>query len=182
MEGSASPPLLRVRPAKPGDVPALYRMKLELTRSEGSEAVLVATERDWLRDGFGPDARFRSLIAEQAGGAVGMATYSEVYMTALGGVVFSIQDLYVDPARRKLGAGRALVAAVAAAAVERGVPLIQLNVADTNPARKFYRRLGFQHLRDCLTYAIGGAPMMTLALTGAPSPTGSLPEGTMPAS
>ncbi|MGO8919946.1 MAG: N-acetyltransferase family protein [Stellaceae bacterium] len=163
MEGSSSP-TLRIRPARPGDVPALFRMKLDLTRAEGNEVVLVATERDWLRDGFGPDARFRSFLAEQAATAIGMVTYSEVYMTALGGVVFSIQDLYVDPARRKLGAGRALVTEVAAAAIERGAPLIQLNVLDSNPARQFYRRLGFQHLRPCLTYAIGGGPMLTLAL------------------
>ncbi len=164
MEGSASRPTLRVRPAKPGDVPTLFRMKLDLARSEGNEGVLVATERDWLRDGFGPDARFRSFLAELAATTIGMVTYSEVYMTALGGAVFSIQDLYVDPARRKLGAGRALVTEVAAAAIERGVPLIQLNVLDSNPARKFYHRLGFRHLRPCLTYAIGGAPMLTLAL------------------
>ncbi len=168
MEGSASPPIVRVRPAMPGDVPALFRMKRELTHAEGNDAILVATERDWLRDGFGPDARFRSFLAEQAATPIGMITYSDVYMTALGGVVFSIQDLYVDPARRKLGAGRALVTEVAAAAIERGVPLIQLNVLDSNPARKFYRRLGFQHLRPCLTYAVGGAPMLLLAL----------PEGT----
>jgi ribosomal protein S18 acetylase RimI-like enzyme len=164
MEGSASPPILRVRPAKPGDVPELYRMKLELTRSEGDEAVLLATERDFLRDGFGPDARFRSFLAEHAGVAVGMAIYSEIYITALGGVVFSIQDLYVDPARRRLGAGRALVTAIAGVAAERGIPLIQLNVLDSNPARKFYHRLGFRHLRECLIYAIGGAPMLTLAV------------------
>jgi len=170
MEGSASRPTLRVRPAKPGDVPTLFRMKLDLARAEGNESVMVATERDWLRDGFGPDARFRSFLAEQATTAIGMITYSEVYMTALGGVVFSIQDLYVEPAQRKLGAGRALVIEVAAAAVERGVPLIQLNVLDSNPARKFYRRLGFQHLRQCLTYAIGGAPMLTLALPGTAAP------------
>jgi len=164
MEGSASSPLLRVRPARPGDVPTLFRMKLALARAEGNEAVVVATEREWLRDGFGPDARFRSFLAEQSGGAVGMITYSDVYMTALGGVVFSIQDLYVEPGRRQLGAGRALVTAVAAAAVERGVPLIQLNVENANAARKFYRRLGFQHLRECLTYVIGGEPLLTLAL------------------
>ena len=166
MEGSISPPL-RVRPARPADVPALFRMKLELTRSEGNEAVLRATERDWQRDGFGPNARFRCYVAEQAGAPVGMVTYSEVYMTALADVVFSIQDLYVDPARRKLGAGRALVTAVAAAAVQQGVPLIQLNVLDGNAARKFYRRLGFQHLRECLTYAIGGEPLLNLALPAA---------------
>jgi ribosomal protein S18 acetylase RimI-like enzyme len=169
MEGSTAPPL-RVRPAKPGDVPTLYRMKLALARAEGDEAVLVASERDWLRDGFGPDARFRSVLAEEGTTALGMATYSEVYLTGLGGMIFSLQDLYVDPAQRKRGTGRALVAAVAAAAVERGVPLIQLNVLDTNPARAFYRSLGFQHLGECLTYAIGGAPMLTLARATAASP------------
>ena len=164
MDGSASPPVLRVRPARPGDVPTIYRMKLDLTRSEGNEAVLRASERDWLRDGFGPTARFRCYVAEQAGVAVGMVTYSEVYMTGLADVVFSIQDLWIDPGRRRLGAARALVTAVAAAAVQQGVPLIQLYVQDDNPAQKFYRRLGFQHLEQCFTYVIGGEPLLNLAL------------------
>lgn len=50
------------------------------------------------------------------------------------------------------------------AAVEKGIPLIQLNVHENNPARRFYRRLGFGHLRECLTYAIGGQAMLQLAL------------------
>ena len=139
-------------------------MKLALARAEDNEAVLRATERDWLRDGFGRDARFRSFVAERQAALVGMITYSEVYLTALGGPVFSVQDLYVEPDCRKLGLGAALMAHVAAAAVENGIPLIQLTVLKSNPARRFYRRLGFGHLRECLTYAIGGQPMLELAL------------------
>src|SRR6201987_2961907 len=48
-------PQFRIRPAKPTDVPALFQMKQTLARAEGNEAVLRASERDWLRDGFGPD-------------------------------------------------------------------------------------------------------------------------------
>lgn len=139
-------------------------MKLELARAEGHGDVLRASERDWARDGFGPDARFRAIIAERGAEPVGMATYSEVYVTALGGAVLSLQDLYVAPGARRLGAGRALVAHVAAAAVGRGLPLLQLNVMAENPARKFYRRLGFGHLSECLTYAVGGEAMLALAL------------------
>jgi len=62
------------------------------------------------------------------------------------------------------------VSAVAAAAIERGIPLIQLTVMDDNPARRFYRCLGFEHLKECLTYAIGGQPMLTLALPTAAAP------------
>jgi ribosomal protein S18 acetylase RimI-like enzyme len=164
MEGSAPASKLRIRPATPADVPDLFRMKRDLASAEGNEGVLRATERDWLRDGFGPAARFRCFVAEQASALIGMVTYSENYMTALGGPIFTIQDLYVAPGRRKLGAGRALLAKVAAAALEGGVPLIELSVLDSNPARKFYRRLGFQHLAECLTYAIGGEPMLALAM------------------
>jgi ribosomal protein S18 acetylase RimI-like enzyme len=140
-------------------------MKRDLAIEEGNEAVLSASERDWLRDGFGPNARFRCFVAEAAGSLIGMVTYSEVYMTARAGPIYSIQDLYVAPGRRELGAGRALVAQVAAAALERGVLLIELIVRDDNPARKFYRRLGFRHLKPCLTYAIGGDPLLALAAT-----------------
>lgn len=164
MEKMSPPAAIRVRPATPGDVPALFRMKQDLAKAEGNEDVVSASERDWLRDGFGSDARFRSFIAEREAVAIGMVTYSEVYMTALGGPIFSIQDLYIEPAARQLGAGGALVAQVAAAAVACGIPLIQLNVLADSPARKFYHHVGFRHLRECLTYAIGGQPMLELAL------------------
>jgi ribosomal protein S18 acetylase RimI-like enzyme len=157
-------PQFRIRPAKPTDVPALFQMKAALARSEGHEEVLRASERDWLRDGFGPNARFRAFVAEAEGRLCGMIVYNPFYMTALGGDVFAIQDLFVEPAMRKLGIGRALIAHVAAVAVDEGVPLIQLVVHEDNAARKFYRRLGFGHLRECLTYALGGQPMLELSL------------------
>jgi ribosomal protein S18 acetylase RimI-like enzyme len=164
MEGSAPPSKLRIRPAIPADIPAVFRMKRDLAVAEGNEGILRATERDWLRDGFGAAARFRCFVAAQGAALIGMVTYSETYMTALGGPIFTIQDLYVAPGRRKLGAGRALLAEVAAAALKEGVPLIELSVLDSNPARKFYRRLGFRHLAECLTYAVGGEPMLALAM------------------
>jgi ribosomal protein S18 acetylase RimI-like enzyme len=154
---------LRIRPARPDDIPAAYAMKRALAVAEGHEGVLRASEQDWRRDAFGPARRFRCIVAEAGATLVGMATYSEVYMTALAAPIFSIQDLYVAPESRRLGAGRGLVAEVAAVALERGIPLIELAVMDKNPARQFYRRLGFQHLEECLTYAVGGEPMLALA-------------------
>jgi ribosomal protein S18 acetylase RimI-like enzyme len=167
MERHSTPTTVGVRPARPGDVPVLLRMKRELAKAEGNEGVLRASEQDWLRDGFGAQARFRCFVAEQEAAIVGMITYSDVYLTALGGAVFSIQDLYVEPAARRIGTGGVLVAQVATVAVEQGIPLVQLTVLPDNAARKFYRRLGFRHLRECLTYAIGGEPMTALALPAA---------------
>jgi ribosomal protein S18 acetylase RimI-like enzyme len=163
-------PQVRVRPAVQADVPAIFAMKRDLARAEGNEAVLSATEGDWLRDGFGPGAQFRCVVAERGGVALGMVTYSEVYMTALAGTVFSIQDLYVAPPARKLGVGRALVAEIARLAVAQGIPLIQLMVHQDSAARRFYRRLGFGYLRECLTYAIGGPPMLELTVAARETP------------
>ena len=55
------------------------------------------------------------------------------------------------------------MAHLSAIAVGQGIPLIQLNVHEDNAARQFYHRAGFQHLRECLTYAIGGGAMRDLA-------------------
>jgi diamine N-acetyltransferase len=116
------------------------------------------------------------LVAESGSTIVGMLTYSEFYLTALADVVLSIQDLFVEPAHRGSGAGRALLATLAAHAVDRRIPLIQLNVQDDNPARQFYRRAGFQHLRGCLTYAVGGRPMQDLAAGAISDPTAVVRE------
>lgn len=94
-----------VRLACPADIPALFRLKQQLARAEGNEGVLRATERGWLRDGFGARAQFTSLVAERDGCIIGMLTYSPVYLTALAGLVLSIQDLFVEPDHRKAGVG-----------------------------------------------------------------------------
>jgi ribosomal protein S18 acetylase RimI-like enzyme len=169
---------LRIRRATPADVPTLFRMKRSLTNAEGYESLLRATESDWLRDGFGVRPQFSALIAEGGGAAIGMLIYSEIYLTALADVVLSIQDLFVEPGHRRLGAGRALLAELAASAIERGIPLIELTVASDSHARPFYDCAGFQHLRQCLTYAVGGQAMRNLAADGAPPAEGMLGSAT----
>lgn len=160
------PASFHVRPAKPADIPALFRLKQRLAADEGNGGVLRATESDWLRDAFGPAPRFRAFLADGNGQVIGMVTFCAIYSTALAGPIFSIQDLFVEATYRTLGAGRTLLARVAEAAIAEGVPLLQLDVRSDNPARSFYRAIGFQHLRDCLTYAIGGEAMLALAATG----------------
>jgi len=152
----------RVRPATPADVPALLRLKRQLAILEHAEFVLRATPQDWLRDGFGPRARFTAFVAEHAGAVVGMVTASERYYTSWAGCTLYIQDVYVEPAWRGRGIGAALLGNVAALALERGSPLVELTVRADNPARRLYGRLGF-HEVECANYVIAGPALTSLA-------------------
>jgi ribosomal protein S18 acetylase RimI-like enzyme len=152
----------RVRPAVPADVPALLRHKRELAILEDAEFVLRATPQDWLRDGFGPRARFTAFVAEHAGAVVGMVTASERYYTGWAGCTLYIQDIHVEPAWRGRGVGAALLGCVATLALERGSPLVELTVREDNPACRLYRRLGF-HQVECSNYVVGGPALADLA-------------------
>lgn len=152
----------RVRPATPADVPELLRLKRQLAILENAEFVLRATAPDWLRDGFGPRARFTAFLAEHAGAVIGMVTASERYYTSWAGCTLYIQDIYVEPAWRGRGIGAALLGCVAALALERGSPLVELTVREDNPARRLYGRLGF-HQVECANYVIAGPALASLA-------------------
>jgi ribosomal protein S18 acetylase RimI-like enzyme len=158
-----------VRLATPADVSDLLRLKRQLAVAEDAEFVLRATEQDWLRDGFGPHARFTAFVAETAGAIVGMVTASERYYTSWAGCTLYIQDIYVDPAWRGRGIGAALLGCVAALALERGSPLVELTVREDNPARGLYGRVGF-HQVQCANYVIAGPALANLAAPVRPRP------------
>jgi GNAT superfamily N-acetyltransferase len=158
----------RVRAAEPHDIPALMRLKRLLAEGEDSVHAVCASEADWLRDGFGPEAGFTAFVADRAGGDVigdiiGMATCSRRKITGWNGPVVFLQDLFVEPAHRAHGVARALMARVAAYASELGSPIVELTVRADNPAQQFYVRAGFQLLPQCLTYVLAGPALTALA-------------------
>ena len=156
-----------VRTAEPRDIPALMRLKRLLAEGEDSAHAVCASEADWLRDGFGPEAGFSAFVADQgddgSGDIIGMATCSRRKITGWNGPVIFLQDLFVEPAHRAHGVARALMARVAAYANELGSPIIELTVRADNPAQQFYLRAGFQLLPQCLTYVLAGPALTALA-------------------
>jgi ribosomal protein S18 acetylase RimI-like enzyme len=156
-------PHASVRPARPADVPSLLAMKRQLAIGEDAECALRATERDWLRDGFGPQARFAAFVAECDGAIVGMVTVSERYYTSWAGCTLYIQDIFVEPAQRGRGIASMLLSRVAAYALERGSPLVELTVREDNPARRLYRRRGFSRV-PAVHYVLAGTALAELAV------------------
>src|SRR6202035_4239926 len=161
-QNSCSAPF-SVRPAQPKDIPALMRLKRLLAQGENALHAVRASEADWLRDGFGPNAGFTAFVAEDFSGVIGMATCSERAVTGWNGPVIFLQDLFVEAHCRQHGVASALMARVAALARDVGSPIVELTVRADNPAQNFYARTGFQPLPHCLTFVLAGPALAALA-------------------
>lgn len=153
----------RLRAAEPADVPALLEMKRKLQVAENSEAALRANPDDWLRDGFGPEAKFAAYVADWAGVPVGMLTCSERYYTSWAGSTLYIQDLYVEAGARRQGIATALLARAAVHAIERKCPIVELTVRRDNPSRRLYEKAGFARVAGCASYVATLQAMSVLA-------------------
>ena len=168
-----------VRPACAADVESIVRMKAQLAAAEDATFSLRWTRADWLREGFGPNARFRVYVAEGAAANVGMVIYSERAYTGWRQPALYIQDLFVEPEWRRHGIGRALLAQVAADAVALKSPMIELTMHAGNPAREFYRCVGFEHIDHCVHFVSAGKGLAMLggvAEERRQSPQGDVPK------
>jgi GNAT superfamily N-acetyltransferase len=117
--------------------------------------------------GFGRRRYFETLICRRAGRPVGFALYFFTYSTFLARPTLYLEDLFVLPAERGAGAGRALLGALARIAVRRGCGRLEWAVLDWNrPAIGFYKRLGAKLHRQWIITRLTGAPLRRLARRG----------------
>jgi GNAT superfamily N-acetyltransferase len=133
-----------IRLATAADVPLILELIRGLADYEKLLHEVVATEADLERTLFGARPYAEVLIAEDDGGApVGFALFFHNYSTFLGRPGIYLEDLFVVPAARGQGLGRALMIAIAKLAVERGCGRFEWAVLDWNvDAIGFYRALG----------------------------------------
>jgi len=140
--------MLIIRPAINSDVPLLLRFSRELAKYERQTDAVVINEETLVRDGFGSQPKFRSLIAEWDGEAVGYALFFGIYSSLKGSGIF-LEDLFVREAFRGRGIGRALLCQVARIARQEGCYGMRWEVLDWNElAIKFYRSLGCEFFNE----------------------------------
>jgi GNAT superfamily N-acetyltransferase len=152
-----------IRFATAADAATVVQMIRALAEYENLSRYVTITEADVLRDGFGERPRFECLLAEVAGAAVGFALFYHTYSTFAGRPELWVEDIFLIEGVRGRGVGRELMARLAAIALERGCTHAALSVLNWNPARAFYRRLGFEHVEDWLSYRIDRAGLVRLA-------------------
>lgn len=118
---------------------ALVRAHLAFERS----SALVPEDWSEVTDAHLRAGRLRIFVAEEEGRAVGYAAVTQELSAWTGQVHAHLDCLYLEAVHRGRGTGRALVAAVAADAGERGMAQVQWQTPVWNaPAVAFYERLG----------------------------------------
>jgi GNAT superfamily N-acetyltransferase len=158
--------MLHIRPAEATDVRVILRLIHALAEYERAPAAVAATEADLLRDGFGDRPLFHVVLAEWDGAAVGFAFYFFNYSTWQGRPGLYLEDLFVEPAYRGWGIGKALLVHLARIAVTRGCGRYQWQVLDWNePAIRFYEAVGARVLREWLPVRVEGEGLARLAAT-----------------
>jgi GNAT superfamily N-acetyltransferase len=153
-----------IRAATASDVESIVAFIRELAEYERLEHEVVATSdsiRQWL---FGARPAAEVLIAEIAGEAVGFALFFTSFSTFLAQPGIYLEDLFVRPAHRGAGIGRALLQRVAELACERGCGRLEWAVLDWNePAIGFYERLGAKAMGEWTTWRVTGEALEVMA-------------------
>lgn len=135
----------------------------ELAEFEHELHLVKITEDVLAREGFGPNPKFRALIAEWEGQVAGYACIFDYFSTWAGRGLF-LEDLFVRESFRGLGIGKALLAAVARIAVNEHCYGIHWEVLDWNEkAIELYKALGAEFRDQWRPVMLSGEALERLA-------------------
>lgn len=153
-----------IRPATPADVPTIARLIRDLAEYERLLHKVVLKETDLHEHLFGEKRYAEVLLVEEAGAVVGFALFLHNYSTFRGKPGIYLEDLFVEPAHRGKGHGKALLKALAKLAVERDFCRVEWSVLNWNtPSIEFYKALGAVPMDEWTVYRVMDEALMKLA-------------------
>jgi GNAT superfamily N-acetyltransferase len=159
----STPAATLVRAARAEDVPTLLELFAALAEYERMQDELEADETRLREALFGAQPAGAALIAERGGEPVGYALYFATFSSFRASRGIWLEDLFVLPAHRGAGVGRALLAAVAACVPdERG--RLEWCALDWNElALGFYAGIGARRMDEWTTLRLDGNALARIA-------------------
>ncbi|MCG8393165.1 MAG: GNAT family N-acetyltransferase [Pseudomonadales bacterium] len=155
-----------LREARREDAGDLLRLIRDLARYEEAEEQVETDEDQLAATLFDEGATAHAIVAEREGRVVALAIYFFNYSTWQGRNGLYLEDLFVEPQQRGLGIGKALLARLAAIAVERDCGRFEWSVLDWNtPAIDFYESLDAKPQSEWVRYRLQGKALKALADT-----------------
>lgn len=163
------PAAFRVRAARPADTDAIFTLVRGLAEYERLADAVTGNAAALGQSLFGAQPHCRALVAEHDGMLAGFALYFTTYSTFLTRPGVYLEDVFVLPAHRGAGIGRALLAGIAQAARDIGAGRLEWRVLDWNtPSIAFYRSLGATIMPEWHLVRMVDAEIAGLADSGPP--------------
>ena len=158
------PPDIQISPATRDDVPTILSFIRELAEYEKLLDRVSASEQKLHDTLFGPRPYAEVLTGRLDGRAVGYALFFHSYSTFLARPGIYLEDVYVQPAARGRGVGKALLREVARVARDRDCGRIEWSVLNWNkPSIDFYLSLGAAPMDEWTMYRLDEAGIAALA-------------------
>ena len=173
--------MIHIRTATPDDIGLILQLIADLANYERAPEAAVATPDLIRRHLFGDSLEGQAhlsgtprrgpvaecLIGEIDGVAQGFAVFFHNFSTWIGKPGLYLEDLFVRPAARGSGLGKALLVELAKIAHARGCGRMEWSVLDWNePSIKFYKRLGATPMDEWTTFRLTGNALANLANEG----------------
>lgn len=149
--------------AQPEDTGLILQFIRELADYEKMLDQVVATE-ELLREQLFEKKGAEVLFALADGQEVGFALFFHHFSTFLGRRGLYLEDLFVKPAFRGMGYGKAILQKLAQTALERGCGRLEWACLDWNqPSIDFYLSMGAQPMNDWTVYRLTGDSLRRMA-------------------
>ena len=156
-----------IRPARRGDAALVFALVRELATYERLLDSVDATEQMIDAALFAPQPRVFCDIAEWDGQPAGFALWFVSFSSFRGRHGIYLEDIFVRPAFRRRGIGRALLRHLARRCLAEGWTRFEWSVLDWNaPSIAFYKSLGADLLEEWTVCRVTGEALVRLAQPG----------------
>lgn len=154
---------LSIRPAAYADLPLIAELIRDLAEYEKLAHEVRFDETVLGEKLFGTRPYAEVVIGELDGAPQGFALFFHNFSTFEGKPGIYLEDLFVRPAARGSGLGKALLAHLALLATQRDCARLEWSVLDWNePAIGFYQKLGARLMDDWTVMRVDGANLARL--------------------
>ena len=154
---------ISIRPATSADLPLIAQLIRDLADYEKLLHEVRFDEAVLEQKLFGARPYAEVVIGEIDGAAQGFALFFHNFSTFEGKPGIYLEDLFVRPAARGTGLGKALLSHLAMLAVERDCARLEWSVLDWNsPAIGFYQKLGARLMDEWTVMRVDGTALQQL--------------------
>ena len=155
---------IAIRPATPADLSLIAQFIRDLAEYEKLAHEVRFDEAKLGANLFGPRPYAEVVIGELDGEPQGFALFFHNFSTFEGRPGLYLEDLFVRPAARGSGLGKALLAHLAQLCVARDCARLEWSVLDWNtPAIGFYQSLGARLMDEWTVMRVDGEALAKLA-------------------